>query len=217
MTRSLLRPSPHMHGRFWSKNNLSPVWRFSCVFRKQASIRHCWIPVLRNGIAADREQIAFLALQLYVLYEILKKPSLLPPFLLIETLLISCSSSHCWPIRRVIHLGDDDNSRWHTVIPSRLRIVWSSIGVIRNSVSYLVIKQTVLHSNMTIVSTIKKAWRAIAIYDDWVYNNLLFSKPFFVIFVRMGTFVDRFISITCSFFCHCCRIPDSGSCASPQT
>lgn len=72
-----------------------------------------------------------------------KKPSLSPfPFSLIETLLISCSTAHCWPIRRVIRLGHDDNSRWHSVIPDGLQTVWSRVGVEHKSASYLVIKQT---------------------------------------------------------------------------
>lgn len=51
----------------------------------------------------------------------------------------------------MINLGDDDNSRRHTVIPEGLQTVWFSIGVKRKSASHLVIRQADLHSNTPMV------------------------------------------------------------------
>lgn len=136
ITRSLLRPSPHAHGYFFSVHTsvLAPFQE-----NKQPYIT-AWSQCREMVLLQTGNKLhSSLSSCMFWNY---KKPSLSLPFSLIETLLISCSSAHCWPIRRVIHLGDDDNSRWHTVIPGGLQTVWSSVGVKRKSASYLVIKQT---------------------------------------------------------------------------
>lgn len=117
--------------------------------------------------------------------------SLYLPFSLIETLLISCSSAHCWPVRRVIHLGDDDNSRWHTVIPEGLQTVWFSVGVKRKSASRLVIKQADLHSSVSTVRE-KAMWANGFGWHSWwccTISTLIyyFFKTFFAIIIQEHT------------------------------
>lgn len=98
---------------------------------KTASIYYGLDPALRNGIVTEREQIAILPSRcMFWNCQNPPPPLSLPlPFLVIETLLIFGSSAHCRPIRWMIHLGEDDNSQWHTAVPRGLQTVWLTIGV----------------------------------------------------------------------------------------
>jgi len=125
-------------------------------------------------------------LRLYVL-KLLKAISLHLPFSRIENLLISSSSAYCWPVRRVIHLGDDENSRWQAVIPEGLQTVWFSVGVKRKSASHLVIKQANLRSHVLTVKGKKAVWaRGVRVQFltilQYLYKDLLIFYAFICVY-----------------------------------
>lgn len=86
-------------------------------------------------------------------------------FSLIEISLISCWSAHRWPIRKVIHSGDGDNSRWHTVMPSGLQTVWSSVGISEQ------VRHIFLHA---VTWLLKKFWP----WNRCFFRNLRMFSPF---------------------------------------